>query len=1102
MAIEKEIRIKADGSGLRQLREEGLAMYRDLIGGSQQLTEEQEKALGKLREQLQVINQKSSLDKLINDIRSTYIQAKQFQNVPDIPDEQVQDYRNTAERDIRQYVSDMAGTFEQELARQMDNRREMGGARPVTTDRDETKPPTDGKPKIIYDEDGNVQSLEWAVEPPTEGKPKRRKKRKTEIIDFDVDGMPVPPTPPTPPSATGQEPLSGSPTPVPVQEVNPVQVPDYAPLLREIADNVKPQGGTRPVTDPVQDQIDFERKLMPRRAAAGLGDNRRNNSVSDNNDIEKLRDALSDIESKWEEKIQDYIYEHYPTQATVSARSDSPEGKEERERMKSDPVLVDMRKQAKAEIDEADNKIFEAVRNERNVRSEVVNETNVERNVNNARETVDNSRTETNNSSTIEHIAESTRNIDRNTENINETVRTVNRVNEDMSSEPASSPEFHRESGNDIPTVTGYDDSAIISSIERNGEIFTAMGDRLTGMLQSLSEVTSKIRPAVLQGNAKLESIYGAIVMQSQRMDDWRQAELDAIDDLGDRMEDSGIGAGVSVSGDDAAGTIGKSVFKGVLGGNIASMAAQFLVDSLKNAWEVFKQRDIRNYEYDMRSTWDNPIQMTAQRMRVEAQNEGDMVRWIPFVGEWLGRRKDVEGEVAADRFLTIMDRVQEMEQNVLAWSQTTRDSITQSIRRGYNEGSYAASSLGMTVDEYMNRRAGLLRASGGVIGTSQTGDIQYGQREAESLMAAERLYGLQGVDQLQGAMRFASTEDNMVHASSIIIRSFEQAMSKVATPFEQIASTLDEHIQTFTEISRDVLSRTGEIDAAAIAAIQGVVRESGFVGEQGDRIAKALSGQGISQNDVAQAYLQRAIVETHPEARTLADVRVIADDLSRAPEVVKRLLTNFQEQVGTGESGYNKMREILPNVFTGLSDTDIKELMDESRNRIPEEQRNGQWYDMNTLFDSIMKRMGELKETEPGSMQYEREAAQRTVGPVEQLMDNWKNKIGGMATEETLGSIKELLEKLYEAVKPDIDTGQKIANAVEEKVGRYDRNVYDGPATTNPGAWSLSQEQMDAVRAFFGLKSAIDENTKALKRKNMAMTGASITQVVAAENQ
>ena len=1050
MAIEKEIRIKADGSGLRQLREEGLAMYRDLIGGSQQLSEQQEKALEKLREQLQVINQKSSLDKLIGDIRSSYTGAKRVQVMPDVSDDVIQDSRQIAVDNIRQLVSDMADSFEEELKRQTDARRQMGGAIPPTPDRTEEKP-APGQPKVIYDDDGNVQSLEWTVEPPVEQKPKRKRKPKTEAIEFDVDGQPVTPPPSTPVDTEGVS--AGFPIPLPVQEVNPIQVPDYSDILREIADNGKPRDNARTSTDPVQEQIDFERKLMPRRAAAGLtGDSKKIDSIS--RTVDDLKD--DDI-------------------TPISSQSQ--------------------------EVTNVSDTGGETIRGERNVRTEVVNETNVERNVNNARETVDNSHTETNNSSTIEHIAESTRNIDRNTENINETVRNVSRVNEDMKAEPVSSPEFNRTDDSNTSSINSYDDSGIISSIEKNGEIITAVGDRMVGMLQSLSEVTSKIRPVIQQGNAKLESIYGAIVSQSQRLDDWRQAELDAIDDLGDRIGDTNVGAGVNVPDGDT-GSIGKSVFKGVLGGNIASMVAQFAIDSLKNAWEVFKQRDIRNYEYDMRSTWDNPIQMTAQRMRVEAQNEGDKVRWIPFVGEWLGRRKDVEGEVAADRFLTIMDRVQEMEQNVLAWSQTTQDSITQSIRRGYSEGSYAASSLGMTVDEYMNRRAGLLRASGGVIGTSQTGDIQYGQREAESLMAAERLYGLQSVDQLQGVMRFASTEDNMVHASSVIIRSFEQAMAKVATPFEQIASTLDEHIQTFTDISRDVLSRTGETDAAAIAAIQGIVRERGFVGEQGDRISKALAGQGISQNDVAQAYLQRAIVETHPEVNTLADVRVIADDLSRQPEVIRRLLSNFQEQLGTGESGYNKMREILPNIFTGLSDTDIKELMDESRQMIPEEQRTGQWYDLNTLFDSIMKRMGELKEAEPGTIQYEREAAQRTVGPVEQLMDNWKNKIGGMATEETLGSIKELLEKLYEAVKPDIGTGQEIANAVEDKVGRYDRNVYDGPATTNPGVWSLSQEQMDAVRAFFGLKSAIDENTKALKRKNMAMTGAAINNVVAAENQ
>lgn len=66
-----------------------------------------------------------------------------------------------------------------------------------------------------------------------------------------------------------------------MQEVNPIQVPDYSDILREIADNGKPRDNARTSTDPVQEQIDFERKLMSRRAAAGLtGDSKKIDSIS------------------------------------------------------------------------------------------------------------------------------------------------------------------------------------------------------------------------------------------------------------------------------------------------------------------------------------------------------------------------------------------------------------------------------------------------------------------------------------------------------------------------------------------------------------------------------------------------------------------------------------------------------------------------------------------------------------------------------------------------------------------------------------------------------------------------------------------------------
>lgn len=71
-------------------------------------------------------------------------------------------------------------------------------------------------------------------------------------------------------------------------------------------------------------------------------------------EYEKALDHLEDVEQKWEDKIQDYVSEHYPTQATISAESTSEKGLQERKAMKDDPVLKQMYAEAKKEIDAAD----------------------------------------------------------------------------------------------------------------------------------------------------------------------------------------------------------------------------------------------------------------------------------------------------------------------------------------------------------------------------------------------------------------------------------------------------------------------------------------------------------------------------------------------------------------------------------------------------------------------------------------------------------------------------------------------------------------------------------------------------------------------------
>jgi hypothetical protein len=79
--------------------------------------------------------------------------------------------------------------------------------------------------------------------------------------------------------------------------------------------------------------------------------------VENDPDFIKANEHARDVEQKWEEKIQDYLYEHYPTQATLSAETTSEKGQKEREAMKYDPVLKELREKANAEYEEADKAV-------------------------------------------------------------------------------------------------------------------------------------------------------------------------------------------------------------------------------------------------------------------------------------------------------------------------------------------------------------------------------------------------------------------------------------------------------------------------------------------------------------------------------------------------------------------------------------------------------------------------------------------------------------------------------------------------------------------------------------------------------------------------
>lgn len=94
--------------------------------------------------------------------------------------------------------------------------------------------------------------------------------------------------------------------------------------------------------------------------------------------VQRVKNTVSDkkdagtVEQEWEDRIRDYITEHYPTQANVTAETNSPKGREEREKMKNDPELKRMLEQQDREFKEADEreqsakKIDDAVRRSEN----------------------------------------------------------------------------------------------------------------------------------------------------------------------------------------------------------------------------------------------------------------------------------------------------------------------------------------------------------------------------------------------------------------------------------------------------------------------------------------------------------------------------------------------------------------------------------------------------------------------------------------------------------------------------------------------------------------------------------------------------------------
>ena len=380
----------------------------------------------------------------------------------------------------------------------------------------------------------------------------------------------------------------------------------------------------------------------------------------------------------------------------------------------------------------------------------------------------------------------------------------------------------------------------------------------------------------------------------------------------------------------------------------------------------------------------------------------GEGLSLIPGVGGFLGGVTTAVANVMAGIFTTSVEKAMEAQKRTIPYAQTMGVSAGQAMRTAFGEGSYAAGALGMNIGEYIQRRAALIRAAGGKEGTVAP------VPETQSLMAVQRLYGLSDrtVMGMQGAMRFARTEEGQTASSSAIIRSFEQTMKQLQIPLSEIASTMDESMTTFIRSADDILSRTGEIDAASIASIMRAVRlQTGMEGRQLERVQQAFMGQGISQDDVTQTLLFRAAQQA-TGAMNPSEVLAAMDDLSRGEgdkNIMKRFLESLKEISG---GSLEMLRHLMRGAFTNLSYTDINKIT---------ERRD---IDFGEFFEKMEESRQALRGQNDSTNRYEPTAAERTVTSGEKMMSTYENRMIGIgeANIDRLGKILNTLNAIYTA--------------------------------------------------------------------------------------
>ena len=682
-------------------------------------------------------------------------------------------------------------------------------------------------------------------------------------------------------------------------------------------------------------------------------------------------------------------------------------------------------------------------------------------NVDNSKNFQDNSENRTDNSRHTENITENVVNIEKNTQTITENTTAIKeKGNLNAVSEQSNRPLLREddriqrrpEITDNGQTEIKFSDEGIIRAITRLGAVTDNIGRDVISALRGLEKGSGEENQKT-SITRYLETIANSVSVIEDSAEN-------ILEEMQKATSGSGFGGGTGTPGGivpptgSTGGIGGLNIFGGGLKGILGGLGGLAAFNTAKN---VLSERYFRQQEFEARSQYQGTVETAANYTRLQAANQADAFRWIPLIGDTIAKSIELPAQLAAEKMMATFGKYAEGERRVIPYAQVMGVSAGEAFRQAGREGSYAAESLGMDYASYLGRRAELIRAGGGRFVGGNEYD-PYAVKETQSVMAAERLFGLSpnAVNRLQGAMRFGDQDSGT--GASAIIREFEQAMKNLGIPFEQIASTMEESLDTFVTQSDQILSKRGEFDAKELAAMfSGIRQATGLQGRQLERVQQAFTGQGISKDEVTNAMLVRSIQEVMPDKTSYSEIQEELEKIRAGaadPEVMENFLNRVVERTGGGSE---QLRLAMSEIFPNLSWNDINSTIqkDSDPSKL-----------VSNLFDLYRQSSQRIKETPTEA--YDRDAARRTVGTGETILASDMNRQMSEGAN-ILGEIRDLVREINDRGKKVVDMELEVP---KEKI--IQQSATGGSGLVNMSTVSGGVDAGRAISQWF--KRALDE--------------------------